>query len=366
MNVRYKHSVEPVYTDGRDIDLDIGSLAGEAAHQASTGSSDPHIETIAKTWERLPEPDPNDPTYYNRPMLKEPVWEWAIPVYYYVGGAAGASLALAAAAQLFDSPISARLVRRCHWIGFVGTTLSGGLLVYDLGVPSRFLNMLRVFRPTSPMNMGAWILTGASAAGFPALVLIGRPGLLGRIGRGFGYFAGVFGAALATYTGVLIASSAIPLWQESRRVLPILFGASAMASVGSLFELFNAQQDERQVAKYFGATGQIAELAASFVMEKQASVVPRVGRPLKHGLTGVLWKTSALLTAASLVITLLPKKTRKQRIAAGVLGTLGSLVLRFTVEHAGVVSSRDARASFHQQRAGHGGAEVTRAAAQLA
>ena len=96
----YENSVEPVYTDGRDIDSALAELTGEAANQRSYGSPDQHIQSIAQTWEQIPQVDHNDPTYYERPMLKEPVWEWAIPTYYYVGGLTGASLALGAAAQL--------------------------------------------------------------------------------------------------------------------------------------------------------------------------------------------------------------------------------------------------------------------------
>ncbi len=361
MNVRYKNSVEPVYTDGRDIDLDLGSLAGEAADQRSSGSPDEHLKSGPTLWQQLPEPQSTDPTYYERPLLKESVWEWAIPTYYYVGGLTGAALVLGAAAQLADESRFARLIRRCHWIGFVGASVSGLLLIRDLGRPSRFLNMLRVFRPTSPMNMGAWILSAVGATSAPPLLLRGRGGVLGSIGDAFGIASGVFGMALATYTGVLIANTAVPLWQESRRALPILFGASAMSSVGSLFEIFSENEDERRITKVFGSAGQIAEIAAAFAMERQASVVPRVARPLKRGLSGALWKGATLLTAVSLVLSFVKNNSRQQRVAGGVIGTLGSLLMRFAVEHAGVVSSRDARASFHQQRAGHGAAEVTQA-----
>ena len=83
---RYGKSVEPAYTDGRDIDLEIGQLVGEGAEQISDGSADRHIQQMSETWERLPEPAADDPTYYDRPMLQESVWSWAIPLYYYVGG----------------------------------------------------------------------------------------------------------------------------------------------------------------------------------------------------------------------------------------------------------------------------------------
>lgn len=357
MTVRYKKSVEPIHTDGRDIDLDVAVLTGEAASQSASGSSDKHIANIAQTSKQVPAPT-GDPTYYDRPLLKEPIWEWAIPTYYYVGGLTGASLVLAAAAQLAGSNKLERLIRRCHWIGFAGACLSGALLVYDLGRPSRFFNMLRVFRPTSPMNMGAWILSGTAMTAAATVFLRRRRGVLGGIGRLCGILSGAFGMALATYTGVLVANSAIPLWQESRRLLPVLFGASAMSSVGSAFEIFIENPAQARITKAFGVTGQLVELTAAVLLDKQAPDVPRVMLPLKRGFSGFMWKAAALMTAASTVLAVLPKPSRRRRIGAGVLGTAGALVMRFAIEHAGVMSSRDARASFHVQRARQAGADA--------
>jgi Polysulphide reductase, NrfD len=348
---RYPRSVQPVRTDGRDINSQVGELSGEAGSQVSSGSTDVHIGKEAKAWKALPEPRKDDPTYYDRPMLKEPVWGWSIPLYYYTGGLTGASLALSAAAQIRHSGELENLIERGYWIGFAGAVISGGLLIYDLGKPTRFLNMLRVFRPTSPMNMGAWILSGTGAAVTGALLFRRRSGWLGGAGELLGYAAGVFGLGLATYTGVLTGNSAIPIWQESRRALPILFGSSALASVGCTFDIFSENPEERRITNVIGNVGRAAEIVAGVLMEHHASAVPRVGRPFKRGLSAVMWRSAELLTAASLVASMLPNRTRKSRVAAGLLGTVGSLLLRYTVEHLGTVSALDARASFHQQRA---------------
>ena len=101
-------------------------------------------------------------TYYDLPVLKEPVWIWAVPTYFAVGGAAGAALVLGAAAQLVDRDGLADLIRWSRRIGAAGSAVGAALLVVDLGRPGRFLNMLRVFRPTSPLNLGSWVLAGAS------------------------------------------------------------------------------------------------------------------------------------------------------------------------------------------------------------
>jgi hypothetical protein len=277
-------------TDGRDIDLNLAELSGEGSLQR-VGPS------VSKAWKRPPGPDAadptGDPTYYGRPLLKEPVWKWMVPAYYFVGGAAGASLIIGAAAQLDRSGKLDHLMRRCHWTGVIGSAVSGGLLILDLGKPSRFHYMLRVFRPTSPMNMGVWIIPTVAPSAMVAALFGNRRGFLGKIGDVSGMAAGLAGLALSTYTGVLVANTAVPVWQESRRILPILFGASAMASAGSIFDLAFEDPRARRVTYTFGTIGRVAELAASLVLERHAARIdPRIARPLNTGSSGMLYRMS--------------------------------------------------------------------------
>lgn len=358
MNTRFKDSVDPVQTDGRDIDRGIATLTGEASHQLAA-VPETHIQGMARTWEAVPGPEYDDPTYYERPMLKAPVWKPYIPLYYFVGGTAGASLALGAAAQLEGARDLDRLIRRCHWTGIIASSIGGALLVADLGRPSRFLYMLRVFRPSSPMNVGAWVLAVAPSAAVTAGLLARRStGLLHWLGETAGYTSGVFGLALATYTGVLVAGSAIPVWQASRRVLPVLFGASAAASAGAVLDTMCEDPRERRITYLFGLGGRAAELVAGYGMERAASEVPAVGVPLKRGVSGLLWRGATALTAASIVATLWAGGNRRGRVVASALAMAGSLAMRFAVHEAGHASARNPRASFHQQRSGRGAAEL--------
>lgn len=350
--VRYGQSRLPITTDGRDIDPDRGLLLGEASGQR-TGHDDSHLRPAAEHWPQLPEPAADDPTYYGRPLLKAPVWKlYYIPTYYYVGGLAGASLALGAAAQFDGSAELNRMIRRCHWIGIAGSTIGAVLLIADLGRPARFLYMLRVFRPTSAMNLGAWVLAVAPSAAVTAgLFARSELGGLRFLGEAAGYTAGLFGLALATYTGVLVAESAVPFWQHSRRVLPVLFGASAAASAGSLFDLLFTQPRAARITRTFGITGRVAEIAAARWLEHDLKALPQVARPLESGWTEAMWRGAELLTAASLLCSLLPGRSRRTRVAAGVLGSVGSLLMRYAIHQCGVRSARDPRASFHPQRA---------------
>jgi formate-dependent nitrite reductase membrane component NrfD len=233
------------------------------------------------------------------------------------------------------------MIRRCHWIGIIGSTVGAVLLIADLGRPLRFLYMLRVFRPTSAMNVGAWILAVAPSAALTAgLLARSEQGHWRALGEAAGYSAGLFGLALATYTGVLVAESAVPFWSESRRALPLLFGASAAASAGSLFDLLFAEPRACRITRAYGIAGRIAELAAARLLERDVNAVPRVAQPLKSGVTAAMWRGAEVLTAASLLFSVLPGQNRRKRIIAGVLGTAGSLLIRYAVHQCGVRSAQ--------------------------
>ncbi|HEX5760691.1 MAG TPA: NrfD/PsrC family molybdoenzyme membrane anchor subunit [Thermoanaerobaculia bacterium] len=334
--------------DGRYVDPELGLLLGEAASQRIEATSAREVWRDVAT--SLPAPG-EGPTYYDRPVLKEPVWIWSVPVYFWVGGTMGAALTLGGAAQLAGGPELRPLVRRCRWVGAVGGAASAALLVHDLGRPERFHHMLRVFRPTSPMSVGSWVLAGASTLAGAAALLASRRGLLRGAGDLAGLGAALLGLPLAGYTAVLVGNTAVPLWLETRRTLPLLFIASAMGGAASFFDLAPASRPrEKRVVRAFGAVGKVVELAAMVAVERQVTRIERVGRPLREGVSGALWSAAKALTVASLGATILPRRTRRAALAAGLLGTAGALALRFAVFHAGKASSRDPRATFDQQR----------------
>jgi formate-dependent nitrite reductase membrane component NrfD len=336
---------------GRFIDATLGLLAGEGSQQRIAGRAAPAAP--AEVWRDLPSRAPADeagPTYYGRPVLKEPVWIWAVPVYFYVGGTAGAAAVLAGGVQALGDEELRGLVRRLRWVAAAGGAVGSALLVYDLGRPERFLNMLRVFRPTSPMSVGSWVLAGAASATMGSALAANRPGLLGRLGDAAGYAASLLGMPLAGYTSVLLANTAVPLWQGTRRSLPPLFVGSAMSGLASLFGLLPASERERAVVHRFGIAGKVAGLAAMAAVEREARRAGDVGAPLRQGLSGALWKAAGAATAASLALSVLPGRSRRRRITEAFLGTAAALALRFAVFHAGKASARDPRATFRQQR----------------
>jgi formate-dependent nitrite reductase membrane component NrfD len=336
--------------DGRNIDPEIGALTGEAASQAVLATKK-DIALHSQAFPYVPSCQSWDsPTYYDHPMLKQPVWIWSIPAYFYVGGVAGVGATFGAAAQLIAPRAMHSLIVRSRWVGTFGGALSAALLIHDLGRPARFLNMLRVFRISSPMSMGSWILTlFSSGAGAAALLPFG-PRVFQRLANVFGLISGVLGLGLAGYSGVLLSQTAVPLWQTSYRIIPVLFLASGTAAASSFFEFFDLNSREASAVEWFGSMGKITELAATFALESNARRIERVGRPLTSGFSGFLWQSAKAFTIASAVISIFPGKSRRKRVIAGVLGSLAGICLRFGVFYAGKSSARDPRASFEQQR----------------
>jgi formate-dependent nitrite reductase membrane component NrfD len=336
----------------RGIDEWIGRLLGEGAQQvvpedrAHAEGSPPY-----DVWTTVPGATGVGATYYDRPMLKQPTWIWTVPAYFFTGGVAGAASVLGAAAQLLDREDLSGLIRRCRWVSLAGCGLGTAFLVADLGRPERFLNMLRVFRPTSPMNLGSWVLAGASGLTTGAALLSAPGGFFGAAGDAAGVGAGLLGMPLAGYTAVLLSNTAVPIWQATRRTMPPLFIASAIASGAGVLSLLRLTDREEAIAHRFGTFGAVAELAATAALQQEASGITEVGRPLREGVPGLLWKTARTLTAASLVLGLLPRRWRWPRAASAAAAIGGGLSLRFALMQAGKASSRNPRAVTQQQRA---------------
>jgi formate-dependent nitrite reductase membrane component NrfD len=275
-------------------------------------------------------------SYYGRPILKEPVWQPEIPFYFFVGGIAGASSVLHLLARVTGNE---KLARRSLFIGAAADVVSPALLVSDLGRPERFLNMFRVFKVTSPMSVGSWILLVSGGASNTAAVLEAL-GKLKRAKIAAELVAGLAGAPLATYTGTLLADTAIPVWHEGRHELPWLFGASASASAGAAAAL--AVPPERAgPARRLAVGGAVAELG---LMEAMQHRLGFVGEVYKREEAGKYGRISRLCTAAG--AALLATRGKRSRVAAvggGALVLAGELALRLSVFRAGFQSARDPR-----------------------
>jgi formate-dependent nitrite reductase membrane component NrfD len=284
-------------------------------------------------------------SYYGNSIINPPTWAEAdIAGYLFAGGLAGGSSILAAGASLTERPALARRAKLCA-SGAISVSLLA--LVHDLGRPARFLHMLRVFKPSSPMSVGVWILFfyAPLAAGSAASDMLG---LAPRTGRAAGVGAGLLGAAVASYTAALIADTAVPAWHEAHRELPFLFVGSAAAASGG-FGLVAAPLRENEPARRMAALGAIAELAASEVMDRRLGPVAEA---LQTGTAGRRLRIAKALTAAGAVTAAtLAHRSRAAAVSAGVALLAGSALTRFGIFAGGMESARDPKYTVDLQRA---------------
>ena len=283
-------------------------------------------------------------SYYGRPVIKEPVWTWEIPTYFFTGGLGGAAAVLSLAARAAGNQ---KLGKTATYVGAAADLASPPLLISDLGRPERFLNMMRVVKPTSPMNIGSWVLLVSGGASSTA-ALLELAGKLKPVKLAAEVVAGFSGPMLATYTGILLSNTAVPVWHEARKELPYLFGASAGASAGAACALLVAPH-EAGPARRLAVGGVVAENALMLAMEKRLGFV---GEPYSQGESGKYSKIAKAATTAG--AALLAFRGRRSR-AASVLGSAlvlgGEMALRWSVFRAGFQSARDPRYTVEPQRA---------------
>lgn len=288
-------------------------------------------------------PEPEFTSYYGRPVIKAPVWKQPdVPLYLFVGGAAGVSALLAEGAAATGRPALERYGRLAASSGAVISTVA---LIHDLGKPSRFLNMLRVFKVTSPLSVGSFILApfGALSTAAAASALTGR---LPRLGRLAGVGTAALGAPLATYTAALITNTAVPAWQEARREMPFVFAGSAAAAGGGLAIAF-VPVAESGPARSMAVGGAVLDVAALELMHRRLGML---AEPYDEGRPGLLLKSARALNLAGAALAVVGRRSRAVSVLAGTALASASLMTRFGVFQAGLASAKDPKYTVVPQR----------------
>ena len=280
---------------------------------------------------------------YGRPVIKEPIWKPEIPFYFYSGGLAGASAGLAALSELRGNDV---LARRAWAVALAGGAASPALLIADLGVPARFANMLRIFKVSSPMSVGSWLLTAFGPL-TAAATLNAWTGLAPRASTAAKAGAAALGLPVATYTAALIANTAVPVWHEARATLPAVFAAGAAASAGAA-SMALTPPDDAGPARRLTVIGAASELTAVTIMERRLG---ELARPYREGAAGTLGKLAKALTLAGGGMAATPAaRNRGGAVAASALVTGGAVLERWSVFRAGHQSAADPGAVIGPQR----------------
>ena len=276
----------------------------------------------------------------NGPFIHAPVWSGMVATYFWFGGMASGSAFVALACDAAGDHRSAAIARK---VALGAVAPAPALLIADLGRPERFLNMMRIFKPRSPMNTGAWCLIAFSGSGALAVAadLVARP----KAARALGALTALFGSYLGSYTGVLLACTAVPLWSGSRAILGPAFVATATATGAAATRLVLVASGlphghpTRRALGTIETASMLTELSISALGERRLG---DAAQALGRGRPGLYFRTAKSLVTLGLSLRLLARRTgpREHELASFMYLAAG-LLFRFAWVSAGKASAKD-------------------------
>lgn len=299
--------------------------------------------------------NPRD-AYKDVPILKQPTWNHEVAAYFFFGGISAGSAVLGAIAGLVGDK---KLARTAHVVSFLSLLPCPPLLIDDLGVPSKFYHMLRVFKPSSPMNLGTWALLihGAGSTLNTMRIFADGDNPIGNLPVVSGILrmlpeniVGALGLpsalTLAGYTGVLIGTSSVPVWYNSPLLgglfMSSAFGTSLAAT--SLAASITGQETEQTSAQLttLGAMAGVTEVA---MLAGYAATSGEARQHLMNGQAGMLMAGAVGCLAASALLELASMTMKKRnKVISGIASAAalaGGALLRWGVMKAGKASAAD-------------------------
>jgi formate-dependent nitrite reductase membrane component NrfD len=321
---------------GRDARWSSLFERGDTAY-ASVAPADPERVAQANRRGRCGKP-PGPPV--QGPMLKPPVWTWEVPLYFWTGGMAAGASFVALACDLAGDERSARVARR---VALGALAPCPPLLILDLGRPERFYNMLRIFKPRSPMSTGAWCLSlfGAVATAAVGADLLGHR----RTAKALGAANAVVGGYLGSYTGVLLACTAVPVWARSRLLLGPIFVSTATLTGASAtrLALVAAGMPEghptREALGRVEGGAMVAELLLSEINERRLG---RLAHAFRDGRSGRWFSAAKWLARTGMGLRLARRRGGPwtHHVASGCY-MAAALCFRYAWVQAGPISAAD-------------------------
>jgi protein NrfD len=316
----------------------------------------PYVSTTSevshpKTWE--------GPTYYGRSQLKAaPFNDWVVGGYIFLAGLSGGAAIVSSVAETVRGERASGVGARGRYLGTLAPILGAPLLIWDLHTPQRFYNMWRIFKATSPMSIGTWILTAfIPSAMLGAALQFGRdvwprwPWLRGAA-RVANAPSVVTGAGISVYTASLLSATSTPYWAAEPRALAMRFGSSSIVSGTAALVLGERDEAERNALNLVLGGALLTELGAT-IAHHRAVKAKGVGEALKSrwgrietvAVEGVGILAPLALHAASHLTSDRRKKAALSDLAA-LCALGGSFMLRVSALSVGGVSARRPEVSF--------------------
>lgn len=305
--------------------------------------------SIAKTPSFWPAPAPaySGPTYYGLSPVKASKYGALVWGYTFIAGLAGSAQIVSTVASLLRGPQWKGVIRNGRYIAAAGSAIGGVLLIADLHTPRRWYNMLRIYRPTSPMSLGTYVLSSfgmsSGVAAASSLLANKRPHWLRSAARMSEIPAAIAGAGMSTYTGALLAATSTPLWAVAPRLMTARFACSSMAAAAaalSAFEQLGRRAGTAATLDRLALVATLADAALAVAADREYRGTPagstlrgRKGLAISHHVEKGL--EHALPLACYGWNTVRRQPSRRLSIAAAVGVLAGGLLMRATLFKAG-------------------------------
>ncbi|GCE30218.1 polysulfide reductase [Dictyobacter alpinus] len=310
-------------------------------------------------------------TYYAQPLIKKSPWKWQIVLYFFFGGIAGGAYLVTTLAHFLGlGKKNPALIRVGRYTSFFSLLVSPVLLIWDLGRPERFHHMLRVLKFRSPMSIGTWVLSAFGiCCGLTSVHQMAEDGFLNWLSPISRIFKALpvktletigsfFGILLASYTGVLLAATAVPLWARARYILGPLFLSSglstALASISLILSLGKPEEDALDRLDRAEIATMVTELA---LLSSLPSTLGPLGKPLIKGKRGALFTCGTVI--GGVLLPLLGRlgfrisrnvPSRTVNIVSSLFVLIGGLIMRYVWVYAGHDSAQDPEATHEYNR----------------
>ncbi len=270
------------------------------------------------TFKRPPRPNASkNRGYYGLPILKRPFWKWEIALYFFCEGISAGSYILCTVADFVGNHRFRTTIRAGRYLSFATLLPCPPLLIADLGRPERFHHMLRIWKRTSPMNHGAWALSGygmfsalSAAAETPPLGALAR-----CIPRRFVSVLGMpFALTMVSYPGVLLSTTSNPIWAKSH-FLGSLLACSSMSTAVSAMTLLNYGSKDETVHKSLARFEDVASTAETVALGAYLVGARQATRPLFKGKQSKLFLLGAVV--AGLIAPAILRRTKSKALNSG-------------------------------------------------
>jgi formate-dependent nitrite reductase membrane component NrfD len=288
--------------------------------------------------------------YYGRPMMKGSHWRWLVINYFFLAALTGTSAAIATLAEFFGKDRT--LSRYARYFSLATVIPAPILLAYDLGRPDRAFYMFRILKLRSAMSLGSWalLLHGLSAGLIACLQLLAdvtKRDTLGGLRRFLGVASMPISMFVSGYTGVLLATTNVPLWARPYLLMGPTFLTSAFSSsLSALSLLLGVLGKERpRTARSLARAETVCLVAELGLLVAGILKLGKLGKPLTAGRHGrIFWPVTFV---GGVVVPLLlhlsgardEHPTPRRRAVASVLVLIGGYALRALMIFAGKESA---------------------------